>query len=415
MSTILFNRDSSFFNVEFTDYASGVSIAEKDVVSLSIVEESGKMPSGSLVLNDKAMVYSRILRPAAGILLSWGFKKANVTTDAPGSDIFSKNLERRGYRAQVLNPAGNAQDNGNYLYSCNFTALDWRGADQEVLYESGTKKDVVAQVFDRMQVPRYEILFDGMTDQYSTGYAERQAETDYAFLARLAYEWNVVLVVGRTQKGDRVGIFMAPQAIGKSALAREMSGNRGNKIEYRWGPFSKSPNVITYNWRNMEGENGAGDNVRIVYVNGKAVFQRFTVENDKVITWQLDPELVSEYLGHARASGGLQGEFQAAMAVQETTDFNDPKIKALFRPVEEKTAPNGLGYTVDLHCFGDPSVMNGMYASFADGFPDCLRERDGRPIKFINRRVTHTLSASGYFTDIEAVDFLAVSPTGLRA
>jgi hypothetical protein len=93
------------------------------------------------------------------------------------------------------------------------------------------------------------------------------------------------------------------------------------------------------------------------------------------------------------------------MAILNATDF--PQVQKYFRQVDQRTAPNGLGYSVTMNAIGDPSSTPGILARFGEGFPDCLRvgQTSAKPIDFIVRKVTHQLGMDGYKNALDVVDF----------
>ena len=411
------------------DPPSGFSIIPKHIIDLSITEEMGKMDSGSLTLLDNEGTYSRILRNYVHLQLTWGYssKSALDAALAGSSDYFSKQLQRRSVRMSVVSPGGGGGENGVTTYRCNLQALDYRGQSKNKVWSSGTKGGVVREVLFDLGISDAEVSFDGMDAAYDANYVEAQAESDFQFLSRIAYEWGCVFRIGADQAGSMIAMFVSPSRLSISGAASRMASSVTGLVLFSYGPTAALPNVISYDWQNQEGENGAGDNVKVVFVNGQATFQRFTVENDHVVTWQLDPDKVTAAHRKAVAEGGISADTQYTLAVLAASDFNDPIIKALFTQVDQVTAPNGLGYTVTPTVLGDPTIGPALMARFGDGFPDCIRSapitkswqggtviQAKRPIDFFVKKVTHTLSSAGYRSAVEAVDFISISPTGLR-
>ena len=428
MST-LYARDSSFFTVEVLDLPSGFSIVPKHLIDLSITEEMGKMDSGSLTLLDNEGTYSRILRNYVHLSLIWGYSSKNMldVALAGSGDYFSKQLQRRSVKMSVVSPGGGGSENGVTTYRCNLQALDYRGESKNKVWCSGNKGEIIRETLVSMGISDVEVFFTGMDKAYDANYVEAQAESDFQFLSRLSYEWGCVFRIGVDQKGNTIAMFVSPNHLNGSNMAARLASSDTGYTLFEYGPTAMLPNVTNYDWQNQEGENGAGDNINIVWVNGQAVFQRFTVENDHVITWQLDLDKVDSAHKKALAEGGFVGDTQYTAAIAVITDFRNPNIQALWKQVDQVTAPNGLGYTVTPNVLGDPTIGPGLMARFGNGFPDCIRNnitikaghggtlfQTKRPIDFFIKKVTHTLSAAGYRSAVEAVDFISISPTGLR-
>ena len=137
---ILFNHDGAYFDVT-SDDVKFEHVAREDVISLDVVEEMAKMDTGSIQLLDPNHVYSRIIRPGAKLKISWGIRNLGQVP-----------IERSGVEVMVNSPSGGGEANGQVTFNCNFAALGFRGDNKTKWYESGTKADVVAEVFSRMGI-----------------------------------------------------------------------------------------------------------------------------------------------------------------------------------------------------------------------------------------------------------------------
>lgn len=407
---------NAYFSIAMPQYRAdrtlGNIINQEDILSLSISEEQGKSVQGSFELNDPCQLYAKILRLNAQMQISWGYKANGAPIEslfgAANADLFSKVLERRGLNVLVLNPSGRCDGDGNSRFSCGFLSMGWFGEAKFTTYDTGTKRDCVSAALTRMGASPVNqfVYFDRENDSFSSASVERQSETDFQFLSRLASDWRCILQLGYKPTGETYAAFYgfanADAAWKNIAL---FSGTPLLSSKVSWKYFDRNDMmVISYDWRNEQGENGEGDNVQIRYVNGQPIYQRFTIENEQVVTWILDTEAVTQYVKAGNSLGPILSK----------DSFNDPEIKQFWKSSTQTTAPNGLGYTINLHMLGNPAVQVGMILTFNKGFPPCLCLKDGAPIRFIVRKLTHTISQSGYFMDAEVVDLLTISAVGVR-
>jgi hypothetical protein len=404
-------QSNAFFEVEL-DGQNDI-IEPQDVLSLTITEEIERMPQGSLILRDPNILYSRVIPRGARINISWGYTVGGGTAfDAERPDRIARGLERRGMRAWVTNPNGAASDDGTISYNLSFVGLDFRGEEHVTQWTEQTKADVVRAVLSRLGISRFEVAFDRGSEAVTDTAPVRQAETDFAFLARLAREWRAVLIVGHTQRGEPAAVFVEPRRVTGSALVAEMAGRRTTAVglEYKVG---REPNVLNYTWRHHEGESGVGDAVSLEYINGEAVYVRRTIEADRIITWRLDQERIDAELNARRDRGGIASEAALVQEVVSARSFEE--VKRFFYPTESETAPNGIGYSIQARIFGDTTAFPGTKIQIGQGFPDMFREQNGRPVDFYIRKNTHQIGNGGYFCDLDVVDAYTLSPTGVVA
>jgi len=405
---------NAYFNISMPEFGPGGDlrrdlILPSDVIELSITEEMHKSVQGSFTLNDPSLMYGRILRPFAPANISWGYKANGAPVEslfgAGTADLFTQNLERRGLKVAIINPSGSATGQGNATFSCGFLSQGWFGKQSFTTYDSGTKETVLRGALTRMNVASSFILFDAANDSYSSESVERQSETDFQFVARLALEWRCLFKLGFAQDGTTYAVFCEPKYI---PMAQTTIAGAVKSMWLQAFLSWKSGDIndflcISYDWKNEEGENGAGDNVKIVYVNGQPTYQRFTMQADTVTVWTLDTKAVDEFVRKGHDIG----------PILNATDFNSDEIQQFWIPAKQTTAPNGLGYTVNVHMLGNPVITAGMSVFFNHGFPAHLtRTKTGGPLQFFVRRVSHTLNMQGYFTDLEVVDLPTISATG---
>jgi hypothetical protein len=398
-------------------------IDPEDILSISVTEELGKTITGSISMRDPKLLYSMYLVVNRPLIVSWGYK-------LPGADIadqlgisadkFASNLVRRGLSVFVMNPSGNADGNGYTSFSCGFMSAGWFGKYNEKTFKNCSRYDLVNQVLDSMGVFDRHIAFGSASQMYNEESVERQSESDFSFLARLSTEWRCVFKLGFNSDRSTYCLFygfegldMMAQALssktvtmGLDKLAAATGFGGLPKFSYRNMDIGDIP-VISYSWQNEEGENGQGDNVTITNVNGQMVHQRFKVKDDVISTWDLDMDAIKKDVG----ANGFK-TVADVMAVANS-NFKDQRIQKYWRQIDQKTAPNGYGYTLKLHLFGMPMITAGMLVLLGNGFPPQFRRKENTDIRFVVRAVSHSIDQSGYFTDIDIVDMFTVSVLGI--
>lgn len=418
---MIWQNDTAFFQVqilgargELTRVGQGNLILPQDVVSFTLTEEFNQQTTGSFVLRDPKHVYSRILRNGTVINISFGYKNIAQNLDFldPGFDLAATGIVRRGFQAFITAPSGGGGDGGEITYNASFLSFGTRSPKEEVVYESGKKKDCVAQVMARMGLLLPEIDFERGNDIINTTAPERQYESDFRTLARWAGEWKAVFRVGHTPNGKMTGVFIDPWRIPFSdtiALMGQVSKNL-IKLKYR---VSKGANVQNYTWQRQDGNSGQGDGVILYLVNGKVTTQRYHLNDETVTAWRLVPERIQSYLESEGLKGGPTAQADFVKSITDAQTFNDEKIKRLFDPITLKTAPDGIGYSMTGRMLGTPYATAGMTAQFEGPFPDCFTDHSsGNAYFFYFQKVTHSISLAGYFTDFEIVDTYAQSPVG---
>ena len=406
---------NSFFTIAMPQYVQGLTmnaISPDDVISLSVVEELGKSIQGSLELNDPQQMYARILRLNAQMQISFGYKALGVPLQslfsASAADSFTKVLERRGLNVIVLNPSGSCSAEGISKFSCGFLSQGWFGEVYMKEYVKGTKYDCVSDTLSHMGAELQYIHFPNNGDQFDEQSCERQFETDFQFLNRLASDWRCTFHMGYQPDGHTFGMFYSENWA--EDAAEVLAGWHGiplssHKVSWKYiDEGSSDMQAISYDWRNEEGENGEGDNVQIKYVNGAPVYQRYTMVNDNVTLQTLDMDRVAQYAkDHPDIS-----------PVTNAVDFKSQVIQQFWTSSETTTAPNGVGYTVSIHMFGNPALVAGTIVTLNKGFPPNLTTKNDKNIKFIIRKIAHTVSMQGYFMDLEVVDLATLSAVGVR-
>lgn len=412
MSININNKDTSFFTIASPDIVETEQDLTSKIISLTINEEMGRLPYGTLALYDPNLTYARILRNGLQLDITWGYKvfddseKSKVLVSL-NSDEMTGRRERRGFNAIISSPSGSSSQGGQVVYNCNFASLGFRGDEYSRDFTDMKKKEVVKRVFDELGVSSVfrDIRFKIGDQELSGDTKVRQDETNFQFLVRISYEWRALFRLGHTPKGDIAGLFIDPDYLDKTLFNTWTSGGKGqsNYFDYM-GAVS---NVISYTWKNNEGENGVGDNVQMVLIDGVPTFLRFVQENEKVTAYRLVPERIEKELTQRGLESGIQGQAKLMKDWLNVKDFE--QIKWAFAPVESPTAPQGFGYEIKVKMIGNPLVSPPTIANFGEGFP----ERIGNiQTKWYIRKVAHTINNTGYFMDVDIVDAFAISPTG---
>lgn len=404
------NKDSSFFTVESPDIdLRGVDF-NKNLKSLNISEKMGGLPQGTLEFYDPQHYFSRILRTGVRLIISWGYKN---TFDFPDSliekklnfDEISANQIRRGYQGFVSSPTGSGGKDGVVIFNCNFSAFGFRGPDLRGTYSSGNKASVVSQAFDQIGIVQKYIDFTLGSDRLTADKYVRQNESTFAFLSRMATEWQAFFHVAFSPDGLPVGVFIDKNKIGDTSLPSWVLNASGKSNALGWK--GELNNVISYKWSSSESERGVGSNVMLDIVDGQILFRQYAAEEEKVITWRLDQKKIQEVFQDA-GTDGLDSQIKLTEELLSKNDFD--QIKKFFIPAEQTTAPDGYGYRLNCEMIGNPLCIPGNLVVINNGFPDRL---GGKQSKWYMHSVNHRIDRSGYMMDIEVVDVFNLSPVGL--
>jgi len=409
----IFNHDSSFVAIKSDNLPTEKvgALITKNFISLTIVEEAGKMLTGSLVLKDQDGVYSKIFRMGVQLDLSWGYQNFdrgfrsafNLRNDF---DELTGATERRGVKVICQNISGGGGQDGQVTLNANFLGQESIQPTVKAVYESGTREKVVRDVFTRMGITTTVIDFETSSEKVTDSVPVVQDAKDYKFLNDLADEWQAEMGIVVGEKGPS-GYFVSSDKLDSmqmDAIKQNASGASGRQrtLYYNSGDLS---NVKSYRWQNHAGDSGQGDGGSFVIIDGKPVYQRFVIENEKAIAYRLNNERIKEAL---KKQEGFSSKADLTKEIINSTDFD--QVKRFFDPVEVSTAPQGLGYTIDVEMIGDPMLTIPLTAVFSKGFPVFLSQA-GSPsatISFHFKKITHKISRSGYDCSCQIVDNLNV-------
>lgn len=397
------NSDNSFFSVESADTAA--DIITKDVIGINITEELYKMAAGNIRIRDNNFYYSRAFRMGQKLSIAWGYDQIDTSPTQllqrvrnPGE--YSGDIRRRGFTAMVTSVNGEADEGGNHTLTVKFVSLlDLNAEKKHKVYSSGTRSAVVFNEMLEMGLDVQIVNFRRGNEILSANTALRKSrESHYRFLLRIAREWRALFRVSNTANGGTIGIFIDPEKVGTLPfLSAQISGATGLSHLYEYGSGIK--NVISYNWENIYGLNGGGDNVRLVFINGKPETVRTTAEKEKVVTWRLNMDKLKAELKR-RKKNGFSDLIKMKKEILNAKDFDE--VKRFWEPITYSTAPQGAGYKLNLTVFGNPLSTVPNIAKFGDGFPFRL---DQPSRTFYLKKVDHVL-AQKYLTNIECVDVI---------
>ncbi len=120
MSININNKDSSFFTIVSPDIVETEQDLTSKIISLTINEEMGRLPYGTLTLYDPTLIYSRILRNGLKLDVTWGYKRwddseKSVVLVSLNTDEISGRRERRGFNAIVSAPSGSGTQDGKLI------------------------------------------------------------------------------------------------------------------------------------------------------------------------------------------------------------------------------------------------------------------------------------------------------------
>lgn len=413
----LYNKDSSFFNIESTGSSvqGGIvgltkikpdRVSNEDVISFNYTEEMGRYNSGTISLNDPNHVYSNILRVGTSLNISFGYMNEDLSGNAAllakknPSQVLGANV-RENIRAVVQSPNGTGSSDGRITFNCNFMGGEYLNNTQRRVHVGMTKGVLVQQLLEEIGVESYLVNFSRQGELLDANTQIFQRETNYRLLLRFSREWRTIFRISYNSKGQMTAVFISPSLLKNSQIASLMSGAIGGSsifLEYKSGVN----NVIEYNWKNNAGESGSGDNVRIVYgADGKPTFLRYVTEDDKVKVYQLNTERIRKELEKKES---IVEKAQLTKEYLSQTEFS--KVKKFFDEVEIKTAPQGLGYSMDVKMLGNPLTSAPLTVLYGEGFPRWFSPTNEitRLSYYYCNKVTHAIDRSGYKMDLKIAD-----------
>jgi hypothetical protein len=245
------------------------------------------------------------------------------------------------------------------------------------------------------------VNFTRQNEMLSSNTAIFQRETNYRFLLKYAREWRAVFRISQDSIGNLTAIFISPQYLGSYQIPNLLSGAIGGDsifLEYKSG----ISNVIKYSWKNHAGENGSGDNTRIIIgANGQPTIIRYVTKGDTVLAYKLNTEKIKNKL---RGTSDYSSRYALLKDWIDSKTFEE--VKWAFDPVEMSTAPQGLGYSMQVQMIGIPLMSAPLKIFYGEGFPVWFTPKNNKAhvVNFYSRKVTHTIDTKGYFMDLDIMD-----------
>lgn len=404
------NADNSFFVIDSDDLKFNLGIQyitetiENDIIDFSIVEEIGKITTGTLNLYDPSRLYPSLFSIGLTLKLAWGYKEADTNlrtllAQKENPEEIGGSFMREGMRAYVMSPSGKGDDKGVSTFSCSFYGQEFSKEKARRIYTVGTKATVVKDVFTRMGVVTSEVNFTRGSETIGEDTQIAQWETDFKFLQRMARDWRCIFRIGYTPAGTLYGVFVDHDKFNLTQFQKATTGAAfGNTIYLDWKYGIN--NVRSYEWQNHVGDSTGGAHVKMTVINGKTTFVAYIAETETVKAYRFAPEKITDELLRRHNFKSRMEFMKWALSVD---DFGVLVKKGYFVPYEESTAPQGLGYSVSVNMLGNPLITPPIEAKFGKGFPDVL---DSRQNKLFVKKVTHSINRGGYTCSLEINDTL---------
>jgi hypothetical protein len=410
MQTV-FKQDNSYFTINIL----GGLNASANIIDISITEEIQKFVTGSISFLDPSYYFTNEFRSGTKFQIAWGYKNRSQTLEQ--ANLLVKNPTelttqgvRRGQNCIVTTPSWAGSTNGQIVYTCQFIGGEKdNNTGKKKTYMSGTKYSVINQIFDNLKITNKLINFSTMNNNLNTESYHIQNETDFKFLLNLSYEWRCTFKIGYDQTGNLCGIFVDNTKVGSSetkAFIMQMTGGVGSNKLFEYGIGSSNPNVSSWNATQHIGDNGLGDGLRVDMIDGKPVFTRYVVEQDSIKAYRLDEQKVKKFAeANSQNSNEILSKALSPTANLDTVIWETTKVKDFFTPEIISTAPQGLGFTINMNVIGDTAFTPYVECKFGNGFPPPLRKP--RDIdKIFLKKITHNLNEKGYMCALEAADII---------
>lgn len=412
MSITFTNFDSSYFDVKYihtlgatppASIAANMMTSMSDsIISFSINEEANRIINGSVKFHDPDDSLSSLLRPGRNVDVEWGYRKPDAgmalqLQRAMNTDQVWGPYARKGIRAYVMGPSGEAAQNGTKTFSMNFYGRELLSEGGSRRYGAGwSRAGVIRRTLRIMGINPARAYVDfrrNLEGNLTNDTACVQVESNFRFLMRLAVEWRAVFRIGYDADGNMGAIFCDPDKIDEIQSVRAMVGATfGGSIRIDWKGGGR--NLISFTWRNNA--TGAGDNVQILMgPNGQPQIYRTQATTETTTTYVLNTQAIATELRRR----GLEGQIE--LMAQWLSASTWEEVRPYFTPVTAQTAPQGGGYTLSGRMIGNPMLTAPMKLQLGDGFPDILKDRNR--FWYCNK-VTHTIDRNGYFCDFEAID-----------
>jgi len=400
----LINQDHSFFNITSKDV--DMTVLNEDIISFTYEEEMSRYNTGSISLYDEGHKYSKILRLGARLDISFGYLKKddsikNVLTKTLNPRELHGGTARTGIKGIIQSPNGSGSNTGVVTYNCNFFGNEYLQGKEYRIYVGITRGHLVRLLLTEIGAVDVMVNFTRQNEVLNEDTQVIQRETHYRLLLRFAREWRAIFRISYNSKGKLTAIFVSPSALPNVGIPILMSGAIGGDtilLDYK-GSIN---NVIEYTWANKAGEGGQGDNVRIVTgADGNPTFLRYVTSGDSVRVYKLNENRIKNKL---RGAKNFQERNKLIKEWVSAEDF--AQVKWAFDPIDQSTAPQGLGYTMDAKMLGNPLMSAPLKVLFTETFPVWFSPKNDNThvVKYYARKVTHTIDRSGYKMNLGIMD-----------
>jgi hypothetical protein len=410
MITQINNFDSSFFSVKIDgilEKSEASAYLTDKVISFQVTEEMGKMITGTLLLEeDESFRTSLSLRRFRKIEIQWGYKnKEQVQKDAyakikNSKELFTPMQATRVAKGYIQNPSWQSGQDGKMMYSCSFICFEtpWMVTGNS-FFSSGSRLVVIQQTLLQMGIVLSFVKFKRMQEilTYDTG-IRRDNTSGFRFLNRLALEWQCLFRIAYDKMGNAVALFCDyTDEVSIMQFINLVGGCTG--LSVLWEYKSGMRNVLSYNAQYNQAE-GSGDNVVPMMINGQVTFQRYNAQTEKVQYFTLNSEMMSKEMKSSAAQTELFRDWVGRKSWDDT-GINGKAVSKYFKAMDDKTAPQGIGFTVSMEVIGNPLCTAPARAKFGKGFPAILGTEG---TMFYQTSVTHRIDKSGYKMSLTIVD-----------
>jgi len=346
-------------------------ITEK-VISFSVSESMGEITSGQIQVYDNDFYFADNLVSGTGMAIEWGYiqpdlsylyasKNVNTEDDIRGAST------RKGIQARVLSPSGSGSSTGIITYNCSFYTNEYSDETEFEVYN--LKMQTINELFKKIGVKKSIIRIDNANERFNS---ILQRESDYNLLKHLANKWGVLFKTWYMQGGTLSAFFVQPEFLKKAVFANVFNGVKSGSVitlDYKAGRC----NVKSYNLSMHIVDNGGGQHQKVTFTNEKPVYE----------------------ISDANPAPSSADSKSPDRAIAQLT------AKKITTQVD--TEKPGVGYNINANVIANPLWTPGMIVKFGEGFPAFLKAKNAN-IDFYVKRVTHTISKSGYDMSIEIGD-----------
>ena len=411
------NFDSSFFGVKVAGIPAGTPAAQyltDRVISFEIVEEMYKMIHGTLQMaEDDAFTVSNTLKRFSIVELQWGYKnKDQIQKDAyvkaaNPKELFTPGQLVRVAKGRIQNPSWSCSSDGKMIYNCSFMCFgdSWLPYKSKI-YDNDTKFGVVVKILAEIGItPEFVKFTKGLEIVKGDTSIRQDCISTFAFLNRIALEWQCLFRIAYDSKNLPVALFCDyNDDVTVSSFCNRVGSSIGGSI--LWEYKSGKRNVMSYTAQYNSAEGGSGDSVVAVPgPGGTMTFQRTIAETQTVTYYVLQSDVM---LREMRKADTAQAQAQLFASWTNIQNFNELITKRYVTAQSSKTAPQGVGLTVNIEAIGDPLCTSPSRAKFGKGFPSVF---SGNPIgtTFYQTSVSHKIDKSGYKMSVLCADAFSVS------